>query len=116
MGEIPPLQICNAFLAEERFSPLTVAFVSIGVLVAVYMLGDWNLETLPPVAVAILIALLQFGFAPRLEKRSKKSEQELDLGQHTESLCKEVYEPLLDIFCRTKSKQPIQNRIQGAPS
>jgi hypothetical protein len=94
------------FPSWREIFTLTVAFVSIGVLVAVYLLGDWNLGTLPPVAVAILIALLQFGFGPRLEKRFKKSEQELDLGQHTESLCKEVYEPLLDIFVGQNPSNP----------
>jgi hypothetical protein len=107
--------VSQNFLSHREIFALTVAFVSIGVSAAVYLLWGWNLGNLSPVTVAILIALLQFGFGPRLEKRSKKSEQELDLGQHTESLCKEVYEPLLDIFVGQNPSNPYKIEYKVHP-
>jgi len=107
--------VSQNLLSLREIFVLTVAFVSIGVSVAVYLLWDWNLENLPSVIVAILLALLPFGFGPRLEKRFKKSEQELDLGQHTDSLCKEVYGPLLDISVGQNLSNPYKIEYKVNP-
>jgi hypothetical protein len=70
---------------------------------------------LPPVAVAILIALLQFGFGSRLEKRFKKSEYEPNLRAHTENLCREVYEPSLNIIVEQNPSHPYKNEYKVSP-
>jgi hypothetical protein len=107
--------VLQNFLSQREVFALTVAFISIGTSAAVCLLWGWNLENLLPVMVAILIALLQFGFGPRLEKRFEKSEQELDLEQHNESLCKEVYEPLLDIFVGQNPRNPYKIEYKVNP-